>query len=399
MTELRPQKLVTTAFGELLVGQLYPQFQGSFEYTVDNTELNSNTLTNGGTITQSEAMCVASTSTTTGSKALFQSKQHATYRAGLGGLNRFTALFTTPVAGTEQFIGIAEDRGVSANFKNGYMIGFDGTTFGFHRFQNDTQFTIAIADWDDPLDGTGASGMTIDLTKLNVFGIRFQYLGAGAIEICVEDDSTGKFIVAHTLLYANANTTPSTHMPHFKHTQYVDNGSTTNDIVLKSSSYAYFIEGKTSFIELHQPQFPSSTITKNTVTTEIALFTIKSKATYSGKTNFIDSLLELVSASVEASSANNLATIRLIRGATLGGTPSFVDINTTNSVMSIDTVGTTVTGGDELFSFPLAGKNDKEVIQLLSLKELINPEETLTLAVSSVNSATIKGSLLWKELF
>jgi hypothetical protein len=45
-----------TAFGELLVGQLSPQFQGSFEYTVNNTDLNTNTTVNGGTVTQASGM-------------------------------------------------------------------------------------------------------------------------------------------------------------------------------------------------------------------------------------------------------------------------------------------------------------------------------------------------------
>ena len=90
-----------TAFGEVLVGQLSPQYQGSFEYTVGNTDLNINTVVAGGTVTQASGTAVVGSSTTTASTALFQSKQHAKYRAGLGGVARFTALFTTPVAVTE----------------------------------------------------------------------------------------------------------------------------------------------------------------------------------------------------------------------------------------------------------------------------------------------------------
>ena len=163
-----------TAFGELLVGQLSPQFQGSFEYTVDNTDLNTNTGVDGGTVTQASGMAVVSSSTTTASTALFQSKQHAKYRAGLGGLNRFTALFTSPVAATEQYIGIMDETGSSAAFKNGYAVGYDGLTFGFHRFQNDSKITVTQADWDDPMDGTGPSGMTLYHTKLNIFHLNIS---------------------------------------------------------------------------------------------------------------------------------------------------------------------------------------------------------------------------------
>ncbi len=396
---LRDQGLQRTAFGELLIGQLHPQFQGSFEYAVDNTDLNTNTVVNGGTVTQASAMAVVGTSTTTASTALLQSKQHAHYKAGLGGVLRFTALWTTPVADTEQYIGVADETGSSAAFKNGYMIGYNGTTFSYARFQNDTLIQVDQSAWDDPLDGEGASGMTLAQTNLGVFYIAFQYLGGGPIWIYAEDDATGLPFLVHTDLYSNKNTEPSVHMPHFFHTMWVNNKSTTSDLVLKSSSYAYFVEGKTSFIELHQPQNSSGLKEKTSVTTEVAIFTIRNKTTYASKTNFIDIIIEHFAASIEASAANNLGSVRFIKNTTLGGTPSYSDINTTNSVVEIDTAGTTVTGGVVLVVAPLAGKNDKHIENILSLQTILNPGETLTLAGKSANSATIAGECLWKELF
>lgn len=388
-----------TAFGELLAGQLHPQFQGSFEYSVTNTDLNTNTVVNGGTVTQASGMAVVGSSTTTASTALLQSKQHAHYKAGLGGVLRFTALWTTPVAATEQYIGLADEVGSSAAFKNGYMIGYNGTTFSYARFQNDTLITVAQSAWDDPLDGTGASGMTLDQTKLGVFYIGYQYLGGGPVFIYAENDATGLPFLVHTDLYSNKNTEPSVHMPHFFHTMWVNNKATTSDLVVKSSSYAYFVEGKTSFIELHQPQNSTGIISLGSVQSEVAIFTIRNKATYAGKTNFIDILIEHLSASIEAGAANNLGSVRLIKNTTLGGTPSYSDINTSNSVVEIDTAGTTVTGGTTIFPAPLAGKNDKFIESIRNLKLILNPSETLTLAGTSVASATIQGSLLWKELF
>ena len=388
-----------TAFGEILVGQLAPQFQGSFEYTAGNTDLNTNTTVDGGTVTQASGMAVLSTSTTTASTALFQSKQHAKYRPGLGGLSRFTALFTSPVAATEQYVGIMDEVGSGAAFKNGYAVGYDGTTFGIHRFQNDTKFTTSLANCADPLDGSGASGMTITQTNLNVFGVRYQYLGAGAIDYLIEDDSTGKFVVFCTELYANNNTEPSTHNPNFHHTMWVNNKATTDDITVKSSSYAYFVEGKTSLIELHQPENSSGVKEKTSVTTEVAIFTIRNKATYASKTNFIDIMLLNVGGSIEASSANNLGTLRIVKNATLGGTPSWSDINTSNSVVEIDTSGTTVTGGKVLDIVDLAGKNDRDRTLLIDAKIILNPGETLTVSGGSANSATMRGHGAWRELF
>lgn len=388
-----------TAFGESLVGQLSPQFQGSFEYTVNNTDLNTNTEVNGGTVTQASGMAVVASSTTTGSSALFQSKQHAKYRPGLGGNSRFTASFSLPVAATEQYIGVMDAPGISAAFKNGYGIGYDGMTFGFHRWQNDVLITVAQAAWDDPLDGTGASGMTLDHTKINIWEIRYQYLGAGKIQYCIEDDSTGDLIVVHTVLYANNFTEPSTHNPNFHHTMWVNNKATIGNMIIKSASYAYFIEGKTSLIELHQPENASGAKEKTGITAERAIFTIRNRSLYASKPNFIDILLLAIGGSIEASSANNLGNIRIVKNATLGGTPAYTDINTTDSVIEIDIAGTTVTGGKELDAELLAGKNDSFRISLIDGKIILNPGETLTVAGSSDNSAAIRGQVSWRELF
>lgn len=398
-SQVKNHVLPLSAFGDMRTAEISPQFQGVFEYTVDNTEINTNTVVNGGTVTQASAMAVVTSSTTTASTARLQSKRHARYRPGLGSLCRFTTLFTAGVAATEQYVGLVDETGSSEAFKNGIAIGFDGATFGFHRFDNDAKVTVAQGAWDDPLDGTGPSGMTIDLEKLNVWAITYQYLGAGQITLKVENPATGDLEIVHAIKYANTAIVPSSFNPNYHFTMFVDNKATISNLIVKSSSYAYFIEGRTKLFELHQPQFSSLLREKTTVTTEVAIFTIRNKSTYQSKTNFIDALMELVSTSIEASSANNLGDVRLVKDATLGGSPSYADINTSDSIMEIDTAGTTVTGGKELFNVPLAGKNDREATNLIPYDIIIAPGETLTVAGLSANSATIDASILWKELF
>ncbi len=387
------------AFGELLVANLHPLFQGSFEYTVDNTDLNENSTRNSGSVTQVSGMASVGTGITTDSTALFETKQHGRYRAGLGGVDRFTGLFGTPTAGTQQFIGLADGTSTTGTFSNGYMVGYDGTTFGFHRWQNSATTTVAQASWDDPLDGTGVSGMTIDQTKLNVFFIQYQYLGAGAIRLFVEDDDTGMPGLVHTIDYTNKNTEPSVHNPNFHHTMYVQNAATTSDITVRSSSYMYAVEGKTEFIELHRPVNSSSVREKTSVTGQTAIFTIRNRETYASKTNFIDVIMLKGSGSIEASSANNLGNIRIIKNGTLGGSPSYADINTNNSVIEIDVAGTTVSGGTIISASLMAGKNDKFNENLIDDKIILNPGDTLSVVGSSTNSAVMDGLLKWKELF
>jgi hypothetical protein len=241
--------------------------------------------------------------------------------------------------------------------------------------------------------------MTLDPTKLNVFEIRFQYLGAGKIDFMVEDDSTGEFVVFHTIHYANANTTPSLYNPNMRGVFYVNNGAVASDLTVRTASMGYFIEGNTTIRDVHRPFFGTGKQQKTSVTTETAICTIRARSTYASKTNFIESMLVGVSAAVEAGTANNLGYVRIVKNATLGGTPSYSDINTNNSTVEIDTAGTTVTGGTELFGEGLAGKNDKFAFNFRDWQVIIEPGDTITIAAESANSATIDAALTWQELF
>jgi len=161
---------LNSAFSEQMVVAPSPQWQQSFEYTVDNTDLNENIVVNSGTVTQATAMAIIASGTTTGSEARLKSTHHARYKAGLGGVARFSAMYSTPVAGTYQYAGLVDEHsGVGAEFLNGYAVGFNGTEATVARFQDDTLFEVLQEDWDDPLDGSGRSKVELDFTKLNVF--------------------------------------------------------------------------------------------------------------------------------------------------------------------------------------------------------------------------------------
>lgn len=387
-----------TIFGESLVGELHPQFQVSLEYTVSNAEITTQTKRGSGTVTHSQGMGVVSTGVTTGSNGMLSSKQRAKYKAGLGGALRFTVIFDDPIEGTEQYIGLMDRHSSTAAFQNGYSIGYDGTIFGFHRFQGGVKFTTPLSEWDDPLDGSGFTGLAFAPKKLNVFYIRYQYLGGGAMEVWCENQN-GSVSLVHIARYAGLFTEPSVFNPNFKFHMHVENKSTTQDIVMKTSSFAYFVEGKTNQIELHQPQFSTGLIETTSVTTEVPLLTIRNKAQYFSKVNFIDSLLEHVVVSIEASGANNLGSIRLIRDAVLTGPTEYKNINVTDSIMDFDIASTGLSGGKHILSGPLAGKNDK-IVELLKPLEIIqNAGETVTIAGKSAASATFQSELLWKELF
>jgi hypothetical protein len=168
------QGLQRAPFGELAVAQPTPRIALSFPYALNPDKVNLG-VTGSGTTTQADSMAVLSTTAATNSSAELLSHDTIRYIPGQGVSARFTALFTEGVAGSEQYIGIGTGE-------DGYFVGIDGADglAILHRIDGaDTWHPRS--EFNDPLDGTGNSGIDLDITKGNVFKIDYQWLGFGTI--------------------------------------------------------------------------------------------------------------------------------------------------------------------------------------------------------------------------
>lgn len=115
-----------TAFGEALVGQLYPVIQETFAYSINSYKFKTR-ANQSGQASVSSAMCVVETGAAANSSCCVQTIARLKYEAGMGCRARFTGLFTTGVANSTQMIGIG-DAG------EGFFFGYNGTSFGVcHR--------------------------------------------------------------------------------------------------------------------------------------------------------------------------------------------------------------------------------------------------------------------------
>ena len=377
---------VVTAFGEALVAELTPQVQLQFVYQESiSSDILNKTAINSGTITQADAMLVATSSTNTAGKALSESKNPVKYNSGQGGLARFTALFTECTADSRQEVGLGDDN-------DAFLIGCDGDRFGVIRRSGGVE-TFTGQDYfsEDSLFGY-SKGMVLDITKLNVFEIRFQYLGAGEIQFCIEDPKTGKFFIFHRIKYANNNTTPSLRNPTMPLRVLAENTGNTTSIITKSASMAGFVEGKDIGLGLiHSPLN-----TKTGITTETNVLTVRPKATLTGGTvNKVRARLEFVSFSNEGTKD---VTIRITRNATLGGSTSYSDVEAGVSTLEFDTAGTTVTSGDPILPFTIS-KNSGDIIRLSDFNIIVPVGDSITFSAESSSSTAVTISATFRELF
>lgn len=463
------KNVMKSAFGEAMIVEPTPVFQADFRSNIVRTRLWDTNVVNGS-VTALNGMAVLQTSAAANSYAKMQSKIPVKYNAGQGGEGRFTALFSTPAAGSVQLIGLGD-------FQDGLFVGYINTTFGTVRRapQNNRRaitsitrasttvtvtttashllttgdivqitgtsstpvaqnnyigsfvitvtgvntftyicvdsptspatgsylydlivdnFTAITAFTDDRLDGGGPSKQIYVPTYGNVFNINFQYLGFGHIKYEMEEKETGAFFVFDSIDYANANTIPTLQNPTLPLYACVRNIANTTNLVLKTASMAGFVQGKNT--ELGLDPFSASAL-KTGITTQAAVISIQNKRAFNGEINKTRSKILTINLYAEGSGTNPV-TVKVIRGTTLGGSPSYTDVDTNNSTHAYDTAGTTITGGEVLKTYTIARNSPGLTEHELDLNIFINPEEIITVSVTTATSVDATCSINWKEL-
>lgn len=377
------------AFGLPLVAEEYPvpRMQLSFPYNINATTVTPITA-NGGTVTQSNGKAVLQTSAASNGSAILRSRFHARYTPGQGQVAKFTAIFSPGVANSQQEAGIGD-------LNDGFFFGFQGATFGIFRRRGGVDDFIPQSAWngtDDKGNSSVPAGFS-PLTNGQVYQIRYQWLGFGAIYFFIEDPTTGLAFLVHTIRYAGTQSIPSILNPTLPlWARVVNNGNTTN-LTLQTPSMGVYSEGPFNDFG---PHFGKSN-RKTGITTETSILTIRNNLTVFGgaaNNNRANIHIDHISGALSGSADSQ---VRLILNTTLGGSPSFTDVDTNTSVVAFDTAGTTVTGGRELFIMPSTG-NAQFAEDITDMEIRLAPGDTLTLAGHSFAAAVaVNVGIGWHE--
>jgi hypothetical protein len=257
-------------------------------------------------------------------------------------------------------------------------------------------------EWNgDKLDGTGASGVTIIPTNLNIFQISVGYLGTDAVVVKCKVPSSGgnnaTWVTVNTINFPNSRTTPTFSNPSFPFTMAAYSAGSTTNLTVQSASVAGMIEGAKV---LHGNRFSYfNAITTANATNFTALLTVMNARVYSGIVN--QAVINLMSVSGAVKHTQPVV-FYLYKNANLAGNPNFQAL-ASNSCSVYDTAATTITGGELLWSGHLGETGDIDHHfgnGGLTMEELtLQPGEWVTLAVKAVqnNPAWVTGAINTRE--
>jgi hypothetical protein len=248
---------------------------------------------------------------------------------------------------------------------------------------------IAQASWNI----TTAPFSGFDPTRLNVYRIRFGYLGAANITYSIYDPNRGKFVDVHQIEWANANDTPHLGDPNLKIGWTAASlGSSGTNLTVQGASGAIFLEGD----DIKSNDVHAVDNTKTSVATTVTnLVTLKNRVVYGDEFNLGKIFPIRCTVGIEH---NKNAIVEIYKNTTLGGTTNYQFHDEFNSIAAIDTAGTTISGGELIDAFTVAANGEKE-INLLQLLLKLLPEDTLTIAAKTVSgtSTNMVVTLTWKE--
>jgi hypothetical protein len=191
----------TDAFGRLRVSNPYTLFDSSNRYAADNQFDTS--VVSGGTTTYlpNESTIQLNVNTTSGAEVVRQSYRVFPYQPGKGLLCLATFQAATAKTNLRQRIGYFGTQ-------NGVYFQINNTTNSFvlrtyiGGSVDDTTRKVDQSSWNgDKLDGTGASGLTLDLTHPQILWMDFEWLGVGSVRCGFIIN--GIYIVCHTYNTAN----------------------------------------------------------------------------------------------------------------------------------------------------------------------------------------------------
>ena len=390
----------TDAFGRLRISQPLTLFDSSHRYR-DNNLWESLVVGTGSTVgfVTAQGLINIGIGTTAGCSVIRETTKVFSYQPGKSLLILNTFVMNAPKTNLRQRVGYF-------GADNGMYLELDGNTLYFVERSLSTATTTRVAQssWNiDRLDGTGASGITLDTTKAQILWMDIEWLGLGTVRMGFVIN--GQFIHCHSFHHANVIestyiTTASLPLRY----EIANTGITTSVSTIKQVCSTVISEGGYELRGLQQAiSIPiNSPRTLGTPGTFYPVIGLRLKAS----PNRLDAIIILTALSMMPISNGNFNWQVRASGTTTGGTWVSAGVD---SAVEYNITGSSYTDGRILASGFFNASN-QAASQVDILKEALfkfqlerngltgSPYELTLVIASDGGSDTVVASMDWEEI-
>jgi hypothetical protein len=389
------------AFGRLRVSEPFTLFDSSHRFA-DNGLWSTATAT-GGTTTFNSAQGLIDLAVTaaSGSEVVRETTKVFSYQPGKSLLVLSTFVMSAAKTNLRQRVGYY-------GAQNGYYLELNGTTVSFVERSFVTggvvNTPVAQASWNvDKMDGSGPSGITLDLTKAQILFMDLEWLGVGTVRIGFVVN--GNFYVCHKFHHANliASTYITTASLPLRY-EITNTGATSGASILKQICSTVLSEGG---YELRGAQQAIGTpiTTPKTLTTAGTFYPIVSIRL---KSTRLDGIAVATALSAIGNTAANFNWQVVSGGTTTGGTwvsagtNSCVEYNITGTSFSFTGARVIASG---YFTATASTSVSVDILRAALLSTQLErdgltstPYEFTLVLAAGTNNETVFGSMDWEEI-
>ena len=391
------------AFSRLRVSNPLILFNAQLTYDLAPIIMEQITNGSGATIahdTTNRAALMTFSSTPTGGKSYMQSNEYLPYQPGRSQLIFVTFNMIVAAANTLKFAGYSD--GV-----NGIEFQNDGSfnQFVVYSASSAGNETVTQPSWNlDKLDGTGASGIDLDITKTQILVIDIQALYVGRVRVGF--DIGGQIIYCHEFLHANIFASPyiqTANLPVRCGMTCTGSSSTTMNFICA----AVISEGGSEDINVYGYTFQQDTGAISVGTGGTHMLSLRPRTTFNSITNrtrvaYID--VEIYNG------GNQPIQWQLCVGQALSGTTTYNNVNTAYSSSEYNVLGTlsgsptiVIDGGYVASSGGAKGVTNTAIVSrypiTLDAAGLHRAMGTLTLKATSLSGTqTVYASIKFREI-
>ena len=389
----------TDAFGRLRVSAPLTLFDSSHRYK-DNGLWTTSSGTGATTSFDANAGLVTlNTTTTSGSEIIRETTKCFSYQPGKSLLVMSTFVMNSAKTNLRQRVGY---YGAS----NGMFLEQDGTTISFVERSAVTgsvvETKVAKASWNiDPMDGSGPSGYTLDLTKAQILWMDIEWLGLGTVRVGFIVN--GEFVHCHSFHHANLIT--STYITTASlplRYEITNTGTTASSSTMKQICSTVLSEGGYELRGLQQAI--GTTITAPySLTTAGTFYPVVSIRL---KTTALDAIIILTAISLLGVSSANYIWRVVANATTTAGTWTSAGAN---SSVEYNLTGTATTGGRILAQGYFSSTNQstagtdilKDALFKFQLERdglTSSPYELSIIMSASGGASTVHACVDWEEI-
>lgn len=344
------------AFGRLRVSNAFTLFDSSNVYSLNDKWSSSTTGSSVVSVSHDTNSSVVNLNigTQSNDEIIRETKRVFTYQPGKSLLVLNTFVFNEPKTYLRQRVGYMSST-------DGIYLEQENHSVYLVKRSSVTGVTITTrilqANWNiDALDGLGLSGITLDLTKAQIFWMDFEWLGVGTVRCGFVIN--GQFVPVHAFNHANLITSTYIKTATLPIRYEIANTSSTESYSTLKQICSTVISEE-GYQKIQKEHFARMSSKKTSIsTTFLPLVSIRLKST-SLDTVVIPSTISFLGI---ASTGTSEYEIVLVKNGTLSGSPSWNTSDFTNIEYDVGASGITIPTDGIIRQFYSTSSNQSQTV-------------------------------------